>query len=132
MRSNNHPQREPRWTAIWWAAIGTAVVLGSPLALAQLLQPSAFRHEIQPAKIVEECRVLKAQEVVRYSFEASAAVDFNVHFHRGDTVNYPVKKDAISKLEGSFTAPSREEFCWMWSNRSSSPVSIRGELRPVE
>ena len=108
--------------------LGTSVALASTLALAQGTKVSTFRYEIAPGKIAEECRALAAGEVVRYRFQVSAVVDFNVHFHRGDAVEYPVKKEGVTEEASTFVAPSVEEFCWMWSNRNTSPVIVQGEI----
>jgi hypothetical protein len=113
----------------WWL-LGASVALTSTLALAQGENVTTFRHEIAPGKIVEECRALGAGQVVRYRFKVSAVVDFNVHFHRGDAVEYPVKKDGVTEEASSFVAPSVEEFCWMWSNRNTSLVVVQGEIAP--
>jgi len=88
----------------------------------------AYRHEIKPGQIAEECRNLATDERVRYRFEASAAVPFNVHFHRGGTVEYPVKIDKTSDVASIFTASSADDFCWMWTNETAESVVVHGEL----
>ena len=116
-------------------SLSAMVIIAILESLGALAQPSPhgrFQHEIGPGKITEECRALRAGEVVNYWFEASGPVDFNVHFHRGDAVEYPVKEDATRKLTASFAAASTDEFCWMWSNRGASPVKLRGELQPTQ
>lgn len=113
-------------------AAGTSVVLllAAPALLAQSTH-GMFRHEIAAGKIAEECRRVPANAQVRYSFVASDPVDFNVHLHRGDAVEYPLRKDAIKQDFETFVAPSSEEFCWMWTNRNAKPVTVQGELRPT-
>ena len=100
----------------------------SQSAFAQRSKTRAFRQEIRPGKIAEECRHLVADERLRYRFEASTAVPFNVHFHRGNSVEYPVKVERTSKETSIFTASSAEEFCWMWTNETAEIVVIQGEL----
>ena len=114
-------------------ALAICVSLGIALplslrALAQRAENHAFRHEIKPGKIAEECRNLASDERVRYRFEASAAVPFNVHFHRGSAVEYPVKIDKTSAAASIFTASSAQEFCWMWTNETAEIVVVHGEL----
>jgi hypothetical protein len=112
-------------------AICASLVIALPLPLRALAQPaetSAFRHEITSGKIAEECRNLASDERVRYRFEASAAVPFNVHFHRGGTVEYPVKIDKTSVAASIFTASSAQDFCWMWTNETAETVVVHGEL----
>lgn len=89
-----------------------------------------FSHSIAPRKIAEECFKLPAGETIGYTFESSAPVDFNIHYHRGQEVLYPVKSDQVAKAEDRFAAPSAEEFCLMWTNKTLEMVTIRGQLRP--
>jgi hypothetical protein len=97
-------------------------------AVEQRAETTAFSHEIKPGKIAEECRHLASDERVRYRFEASAAVPFNVHFHRGGAVEYPVKIDKTTDAASILTASSEQEFCWMWANETAETVVVRGEL----
>jgi hypothetical protein len=109
--------------------VGLIIALPLPLrAAAQGAESNAFRHEIKPGKIAEECRKLASDERVRYRFEASAAVPFNVHFHRGNTVEYPVKIDKTLDAASIFTASSTQDFCWMWTNETTETVVVHGEL----
>jgi hypothetical protein len=112
-------------------AICVSLVIALPLhsrAAAQRAESNAFRHEIEPGKIAEECRKLASDERMRYRFEASAAVPFNVHCHRGSTVEYPVKIDKTSDAESILTASSEQDFCWMWTNETTEIVVVHGEL----
>ena len=109
--------------------VGLVTALTLPLrAIAQHGKTYAFRHEIKPGKIAEECRNLATDERVRYRFEASAAVPFNVHFHGGSTVEYPVKIDKTAEAASIFTASLKQDFCWMWTNETAEIVVVHGEL----
>ena len=55
-------------------------------------------------------------------------MEFNIHFHRGKDVVYPVKADAVSRAAERFTAPSAEEFCLMWTNGTAAMVTVKGTL----
>ena len=110
-------------------AICIILVIALPLPLHAVEQgpkTNAFRHEIKPGKIAEECRKLVSDERVRYRFEASAAVPCNVHFHRGSTVEYPVKIDKTSETASIFTASTAQDFCWMWTNETAETVVCTG------
>ena len=77
----------------------------------------------------EYCTKLEAGQVVRYRFEADAAVDFNIHTHRGEEVIYPVKQDAVARIEFIDFKPDRgADWCWMWTNRNAQPVTVRYTL----
>jgi hypothetical protein len=105
-----------------------AALFASLPALGQRPESGTFRHEIQFGKIAEECRTLAAEERVHYRFNASASVDFNVHFHRGDAVDYAVKKERVREGASTFNAPSAQDFCWMWANRTPETVVVQGEI----
>lgn len=89
-----------------------------------------FSHAIRPRQIAEECFKLPAGETIGYMFEATLPVDFNIHFHRGKDVEYPVKGDQVRDANDRFTAPVTEEFCLMWTNRTLQMVTVKGQLRP--
>jgi hypothetical protein len=89
-----------------------------------------FTHTIRVRAAAEECVKLSAGESIRYVFEASAPVEFNVHFHRGESIEYPVKRDAVAQADDRFTAPSAQEYCLMWTNRTPGAVTVKGALSP--
>jgi hypothetical protein len=89
-----------------------------------------FEHAIRPGKIAEECFKLPAGGTVGYAFEATAPVDFNIHYHRGNDVFYPVKSDGVRNDDRRFTAPSAEEYCLMWTNASKEALTVKGRLTP--
>jgi len=88
-----------------------------------------FSHSIAPRKIAEECVKLAAGDTIAYAFDATAPVDFNIHFHQGDAVVYPVKSDQIQRADDRFTATSAEDYCLMWTNRTPQTISVTGQLR---
>jgi hypothetical protein len=88
----------------------------------------AFAFDIAPGKFDEHCLKIEAGKTVRYRFTAGAAVDFNIHHHRGNEVLYPVKRDAVARAEGEFRAPASEDYCLMWTNKSRAQVRVAGEV----
>ena len=98
---------------------------------AQTPQTTKFRHDIKPGKIEEECRSVDAGAKVAYHFSSSAPVAFNVHFHHEKEVDYPVKVERTGSEKGVFTAASKQEFCWMWTNATTGTVVVEGELTPM-
>ena len=75
---------------------------------------------LKPQKIHEKCLSLAPPQKLQYSFGTDKAVDFNIHYHKGDMVYYPVKEKKTTLSEGIYTPPSREDYCMMWENRSPS------------
>jgi len=90
----------------------------------------AFTHSVRPRGLAEECFKLAGGQSIGYAFASSAPVDFNIHFHRGNDVVYPVKADGAQSAADRFTAPSTEEYCLMWTNRTLEMVTVKGRLAP--
>ena len=105
-------------------------------AVAALLATAAFAGEaphgatmvsvtLEPGKVHEACMKLESGERRRYEWKSSAQVDFNIHFHQGNDVQYPVKKDAARSWRAGFIAKTTEEYCWMWT-ALAKPAKIEG------
>ena len=82
---------------------------------------------LEPKKAHEECATLKAGESRKYQWKADVAVDFNIHYHRGKDVFYPVKREMARGHNGTFKAKSAEDYCWMWTARDV-PATIEGKI----
>ena len=105
------------------AAAGGASPEGSPAE-------KPFTHVIVARQIAEECVKLAAGQSIGYSFDASAPVDFNIHFHRGNDVVYPVQADQVQRRDDRFTAIIGQDYCLMWTNATPDNVTVRGRLQP--
>ncbi len=81
-----------------------------------------FDHtqSIAPGKFLEICENLAKGSAVTWQFKASAPLNVNVHFHQGKEVAFPEKQDSVSELQGVLVAQSKEDYCWMWTNKGSS------------
>jgi len=113
-----------RLLALACAALVPAAVAGDPPAQAA----GKFHASLAPGAGHEECVRLEAGQSRRYYWRASGPVDFNIHFHRGDAVTYPVKREAMRGDGGTFTAQSSEDYCWMWTARDRA-VKLAGRIR---
>lgn len=110
----------------------TALVVAGAIAwvsIADTWAAQSFEHVVAPKKVVEECMHLAAGAEVTYSFTASAPIEFNIHYHTGKSVVFPVKREGVSVVQDLFRAESAQEYCWMWTNRTNEPVSMRGTIR---
>jgi hypothetical protein len=75
---------------------------------------------LPPGKIHEECARLEPGDKRAYHWKANAPVDFNIHYHAGAEVFFPVKRDAMRGDGGTFTAKTGEDYCWMWTARDKA------------
>ncbi len=89
----------------------------------------AFTAAIGEKDLHEECQRIEAGGRRTYSWKSDTPVDFNIHYHRGDEVSYPVKRSTLRADAGTFTAKTAEDYCWMWSARGR-PAKVQGRLQP--
>jgi len=107
----------------------------APFACAQVIDiawdsDGKFRREMraEPGKFVELCGKLSPGTKVQWRFESDAATNFNVHYHEGKDVRFPVKEDGVRSSKGTLDVRSEHDYCWMWSNKGSAPTAIAVEM----
>jgi hypothetical protein len=79
---------------------------------------------VEPGKFVEVCGKLDKGQAIRWEFDASAPVDFNIHYHVGKEAQFPAKQAQVSAAQDTLRVAVREDYCWMWSNKSASGVKL--------
>ena len=84
---------------------------------------------LAPGKFAEVCGKLPAGMKVGWNFEASAPLDFNVHYHVGKEVVFPSKLTAVATAKDTLVTKIDQDYCWMWSNKSSAPAIILVKLQ---
>ncbi len=84
---------------------------------------------VQPGKFAEFCGKLGKGVQVAWSFTSAEPVNFNIHYHEGETVTYPVKQTATASADGSLEVSQQQEYCWMWSDKGAVPAPLRVLLR---
>ncbi len=80
---------------------------------------------IPAGKVHESCVELKIGESVEYSFESDALLSYNVHYHDGEEVIFPVSEHEINNESNVFTAEADQVYCLMWTNSSDGQVTVR-------
>jgi hypothetical protein len=86
-----------------------------------------FDVTLPAKKVHEECTRLEPGESRRWQWKSNGPVDFNIHYHRGEEVFFPVKRDGMRGDGGTFTAKTGEDYCWMWTARAA-PTKIEGRI----
>lgn len=89
---------------------------------------SAHEFQVAPGKFAEWCGNLQRGDKVQWAFEAAAPLNFNVHYHEGKAVHFPAKQEGVAKAEGVMEVAIDQDYCWMWTNKSSVPVSLKASL----
>ncbi len=82
-----------------------------------------------PESFAELAVHLEKGQSITYSWAADGEVDFNIHSHRAEEVNY-YEKFSGAELRGRFEGPERDRFYLMWQNRSSEPVKVTIQVNP--
>lgn len=120
-----------RWAYRWinHGALLAGCVLAAQGVTAATRGSGDFDVTVAPGRFEEVCVSVPAHQKLRYRFEAEASLDFNVHFHRGNDVLYPVKRSAVRRDDGAVSGASAEDYCLMWDNRGALPVRVRGSTR---
>ena len=88
----------------------------------------ATELKVAAGKFVEACGKLPAKARVRWRFEAGAPMDFNIHFHEGKAVRFPARQEGVAEANGTLDAPSAQDYCWMWTNKSPAETTLKLEL----
>ena len=82
---------------------------------------------LAPTAIHEACVRLEAGQSRRWYWKSSQPVDFNIHYHRGEEVSYPVKRDGMRGDGGTFIAKTGEDYCWMWTAKNAN-TRVEGRI----
>jgi len=117
----------------WFGRIASGRLVGvlSPLvALAAVASEGTgpYSLKLEGKAFDERCLRLAAGESIRYRFRSTAPVDFNIHFHRGAEVVYPVKQGGVRQADSSFRAAAAEDYCLMWQHAGPGTASIEGTV----
>ena len=112
--------------ALALAAASATPALASPVTEIAWDAQGRFAHEqdIAPGKFAEVCGKLAVGQKLRWSFEAAAPLDFNVHYHQGKDVVYAVQGKQQRRSEGVLKVTAEPDHCWMWSNKSDKPARL--------
>ncbi|MBI3367800.1 MAG: hypothetical protein HY021_04950 [Burkholderiales bacterium] len=124
--------RVPRWQCKRSAVLSVvALSLCASLARAEVIDlqwQDGGRFErslaIAPGKFVELCGPLEAGQAILWSFKADRAVNFNIHYHVDKDVRYPARKDQVASLQGELAVDSKQDYCWMWVNKTTTETKL--------
>lgn len=71
----------------------------------------------------EECLELAAGQRLAYVFTAQQTVQFDIHYHVGDTVSYPVRRNT-RHLHGEYTSHQTQGYCLVWTNPHTTGINL--------
>ncbi|MEP6609823.1 MAG: hypothetical protein ABJA83_14260 [Burkholderiaceae bacterium] len=87
------------------------------------------RLTVPPGKFGEICSALNRGQAVSWQFRSDAVADFNVHYHVDKRVEYPEQRKNVKDGAGRLVIQSDQDYCWMWTNRSSAPIALDVTLK---
>jgi hypothetical protein len=73
---------------------------------------------LPPRNFGEVCLDMATGDEIRYEFEAKDPVAFNIHYHDGSQIKYPVQLNPTAVHTGRFVANIGNNYCLMWENYS--------------
>jgi len=83
---------------------------------------------VAPGKFAELCGALGAGKTVSWAFDADGELNFNIHFHVGKEVHYPVRMDRVRRSAGDLAVDLAQDYCWMWTNKSAIATKLAVRL----
>ncbi|MBL8516169.1 MAG: hypothetical protein JNM76_04275 [Betaproteobacteria bacterium] len=119
----------------WGALIGTLLCAALPV-LAQ--KPADAKAEAKPTvikagKMFEKCLAVTSAQKLEYQFTTTKPVNFNIHFHVGDSVYYPVKRNKTTGEADRFQpTKAKEDYCLMWENKTSEDIDLTWSAKVVK
>ena len=84
-----------------------------------------FEVELKPGEIFEPCMAMSVGQVLDFVFQSGSNLRFNIHYHVGDDVEYPIKMNA-DQGSGEFAPLINQKYCLMWRYSTPEPVSLSG------
>lgn len=84
---------------------------------------------VPPAKFTEICGKLPAGLKLRWAFDASTPLDFNIHYHVGKQVLFPSQLKAVATVQDTLDTRIEQDYCWMWSNKSALPATVTVKMQ---
>lgn len=84
---------------------------------------------LAPGAQSEHCVALAPGQVLDYHFTAARPLRFNVHYHVGREIVFPVPEQELGARAGQITVDRPRTCCLMWINPSPTAVRIEFDAR---
>lgn len=129
---NSHTQRPGIGTIALLLALCAPFLLLSQAALAQKnVNVKTVTKTLNSSAAHKECTALTKAQNLRYWFRADAPVSFTIQYQEGDQTVYPVKKDKVGILSGTYAPKNAGDICIVWTNRNARPVTLSFEFARI-
>ncbi|MBT5186189.1 MAG: hypothetical protein HOH19_09430 [Kordiimonadaceae bacterium] len=105
-------------------AISLGLLICTLPLTAQAAPEKKDRALIEPGKVHEVCMDLEFGRRLTYAFISSREMNFNIHYHEGEEVAYPIADHLTKEKNEIFTAQSNQGYCMMWTNPNDKPSRL--------
>ena len=85
-------------------------------------------------EIGEICPEMDAGQRLKFEFSSNHEVEFNLHFHEGEKVSYPIEPQTLSSIDRTIEAPIKQTYCLMWKGLSeqASKIKVNYQILPTK
>ena len=98
-------------------------IVGSPSL--STLSARADTVTMAPFEFRELCVALADKQKIDVEFQSAQPIEYDIHYHDGFTIRFPVKLTGVTKHADHFVAKSKRAYCLMWFNRGLKNTSLR-------
>jgi hypothetical protein len=99
-----------------WLAAAPPAARAADIVTIHWAADGRFVHRVatQASGIAEVCGEVGAGQAVRWRFEATAPLRFNIHHHEGKAVVYSERLESSAGSQGVLRPQRTDTYCWMW------------------
>ncbi|MFT5487511.1 MAG: hypothetical protein ACI9MU_002430 [Alphaproteobacteria bacterium] len=102
-------------------------ILSQPIVGSPSLSTLSARSDsvsIAPFEFRELCVALRSKEKIKVEFQSGQPIEYDIHYHDGLTVRFPVRLTDVTSHADQFVAQSKRAYCLMWFNRSLKDTTL--------
>lgn len=123
-----HTMRAPGAVLVVAAWLGAC----APAPVTETEPKNVVGHPLKAYELHEECLAMQPGDRVDWAFESTQPVDFNIHFHEGNTVLMPVVREKSRADAGVYAPVLAQHYCLMWeAGPAGAAIDYRLRLRPA-
>jgi hypothetical protein len=103
-------------------------ILSQPIVGSPSLSTLSLRSDtvtMAPFEFRELCLGLSGNQKISVEFQSGEPVEYDIHYHDGFTIRFPVKLTDVTKHTHQHVADSDRAYCLMWFNRGLKETSLR-------
>ncbi|MEM7195235.1 MAG: hypothetical protein AAF402_09810 [Pseudomonadota bacterium] len=81
--------------------------------------------ELVPGAVYEICLPIEKSKEIAFSFSSTHIVEFNVHYHQGTEIRFPIEKTATKSKTESVPIEIAIDHCLTWKNQQNKKTTLR-------